>query len=97
MPIGFESGVPAYVYAVGKISVYFPIDRSGKEHCCCEQCHIFLRTSQVCPITGEKVLAPNVFVGEMCPLMRIFPEQDSKIDAVFGEIAAENAPFYKNE
>ena len=96
----FESGVASYIHGVGKVENFFPVGKSGRPYICCEYCDMFLRSSQVCPLTHEPILAPSKFVGDMCPLMPMDGDQFTKIEATLCEIAEENAkcpPMEHNE
>ena len=93
MPTGFESGISDYVHAVAKIDVYFPVDSRGNSHICCEQCFYYRESSHSCALNHEVCAFPSKYVGGMCPLVSVDDEQGKKVDAVFIEIAEQNAKY----
>lgn len=93
MPIGFESGISDYVHAVAKIDVYFPVDSRGNSHICCEQCFYYRESSHSCALNHEVCSFPSKYVGGMCPLVSVDDAQGKKVEAVFVEIAEQNAQY----
>lgn len=64
----FDSGVASYVVGLALVTVYFPVDRRGNAHVCCEQCEMFSRTSRRCKINGSLTEFPDRYIGSRCPL-----------------------------
>ncbi len=64
----FDSGVSAYIVGQALVTVYFPVDRRGNAHVCCDQCEQFSRTSRRCKINGSLTEFPDRYIGSRCPL-----------------------------
>lgn len=93
MATGFENGISDYVHAVAKVDVYFPVDSRGNSHICCEQCFYYRESSHSCALNHEVCAFPSRYIGGMCPLVSVDDEQAKKVDAVFIEIAEQNAKY----
>ena len=86
----FESGVKAYVHAVGLVENFFPIDGRDNEFICCQQCFFYREASQTCGLNHMPILYPNKYVGQECMLHRVTDEQFERLQNALIEIIMEN-------
>lgn len=87
----FESGISDYIHAVAKVDIYFPVDHKGNSHICCDQCYFYRESSHSCALTHEPSTFPSRWVGDACPLMPVSDDQAKRVEALFSDIAQENA------
>ena len=90
MPL-FENGIAKYIHAMAKVDVYFPVDNRGNSHICCDECQYYRDSSRSCALNHASCTFPSRYVGGACPLMAVDTEQAGKVEAVFCEIAEQNA------
>lgn len=68
--MSFDSGVKGYIVGRAVVEQAFPIDFHGVIHAKCRLCRFlyYYKDIAICRITDERLLFPELKIGEKCPL-----------------------------